>query len=356
MDVFLMPFFLGNQYLDSLREHLESTGVSVATDERSRPFRLFLVDLIGKRPDVLHLHWSHPYFLFGSKKRLYDIPLSKQFCRLAAIVFLFQVWVAGLFIDRIVWTVHNKCNHERRYESLDRWVTERLLGMVDAVQLWDDRTESEFREYVESGLPSVHNIPHGNYCEIYETVPEWDARERLNLPQDERVYLYFGMIRPYKNVLGLLDAFKEIEEAHLVVAGNPKDDELEAEIRTCGSHIRNLDLFLEYIPDSEVPLYFSAADIAVLPYNHVFNSGSALLAMSLGTPVVAPPLGSIPTVLPEGNILYDHLEVGLAEAMSKSEAELREVGARNERVACEEHDWDSITKDILEMYHGGQGS
>lgn len=352
MRVLHVPAFDGNHYQRKLFESLESIGVDVTCGQFAVPLAPFVHRILMSDIDILHVHWTHPFFLFGSKTSLYKTPFSRTFCRIAAVVFLIQVWLATQLCDRVVWTVHNKCNHERRYESLDKWVSERLVSIVDAVQVWDERTERELATYLDGALPETYRIPHGNYCGVYETVPKDEARTKLDIPRDERVFLYFGMIRPYKDVPGLINAFDTVEEGTLVVAGNPKDESMANRIRELAAERDSVRLELDYIPDEEVPLFFGASDFVVLPYKHVFNSGSVLLAMSLGRPVIAPEIGAIPSLLPEENVVYDDLKAGLRTAANFSTQQARQVGQRNLRKARTDHDWQDVAEKTERMYSG----
>lgn len=356
MRVLHAPVFDGNHYQRRLFESLESISVDVTGSQLAVPLAPFVHRLLLSDIDVLHVHWTHPYFLFGSKTSLYKIPFSRSFCKVAAVVFVLQVWLATKLCNRVVWTVHNKCNHERRYESIDKWVSERLVNIVDAVQVWDERTEQELASYLDGELPETYRIPHGNYCDVYEMVPRDEARAELDLPQEERIFLYFGMIRSYKDVPGLIKAYDAVEGATLVVAGNSKDESMANQIRELAAERDSVSLELDYIPDEKVPLFFGASDFVILPYKHVFNSGSVLLAMSLGRPVVAPELGAIPSLLPEGNVVYKDLETGLQRAADLSTSESRTVGLRNRRKALSDHDWQDVAERTEQMYSGRNSS
>ncbi|MFC7203573.1 glycosyltransferase family 4 protein [Haloferax namakaokahaiae] len=354
MKVLHAPFFEGNQFQELLEESLERAGVDVLRETGCRPFSLFAHQLILDDIDVLHLHWTHPYFLFGSEEWAYRLPLSRQICALAALWFLFQVWISTLVCDRTVWTVHNKCNHERRYKALDLRVSQKLVSLVDKVQVWDPLTHSEFLTYVGTEPNEVSEIPHGNYLPRYEgtnTPTKEAAKEALGLHHTERVYLYFGVIRPYKQVTALIQSFQAIEsKATLVIAGNPMNSDLTARIEEFSRGSENIQTTLEYIPDDTVPVFFAAADAVVLPYEHIFNSGSVLLAMTFGRTFVAPRMGSIPSVDPGGNVLYDDLIRGLEQIDQMDEEQLSRVGDANLVAAREKHDWDTIAAEYIELY------
>lgn len=355
MRVLIAPFFQGNQYLRLLAAHLEDDEVEVERSTGARPLALPIVDVLRTDADVFHLHWTHPYFLFGSYEWLYRVPFVKYACWAFATFFVTQVYLATHLTEGVVWTVHNKCNHERRYETMDRWVSRRVFRLSDVVQVWDENTRDELVEYLDVPDEKIVQIPHGNYLPLYpeETWPTVrDARDALGLQDGTRVFLYFGMIRPYKRVPSLIESFVRLDpsDAVLVIAGRSKHPRLSARIHRLAAGHDSVKTDLRYIPDEEVPTYFRAADVAVFPYEDIFSSGSVLLAMSLGTPFVAPAFGAIPNIAPEGNVLYRSLDVGLAEACGLEPERLQSVGSKNLRAARAEHNWSAIGERTRSMY------
>lgn len=94
------------------------------------------------------------------------------------------------------------------------------------------------------------------------------ARKKLDVPADRKTALFFGFIRDYKGLDILIDAFKELDDSyHLLVAGEVYGDfkKYEEQISRLGLAGRIL-LHVKYIPETEIPLYFSASDVCVLPY------------------------------------------------------------------------------------------
>ncbi|AKH98002.1 glycosyltransferase family 4 protein [Halanaeroarchaeum sulfurireducens] len=348
MRVFHAPVFEANAFQELLFDALQERGVETTVERQAMPFTPFAHRL--RDADALHLHWLHPYFLFGSIEWVYWLPFSWLICWLAALVFVGQVALAERHVH-VVWTAHNLVNHERRYERIDRWVTGQVVRRADAVQVWDDRTRTELCDRFDVEKEKVVAIPHGNYCERYEAEDRTMARKELDLQDDERVYLTFGVIRPYKGVADLVRAFEGVD-GRLIVAGNPKYGKLERELKTLTAGRDDVRLDLGYVPDESVPTYFAAADLAVFPYRDIYNSGSVILAMSLGRPVVAPSKGSIPSVLPSGNVVYEDLPAGLRRADAKTDSELRAVGERNRETARIDHAWNDIAQRIEGLYRG----
>lgn len=359
LKVLLAPYFKGNQYLGMLDSHLHEHNIETVHESHSHPLWPFALTVLRGRIDVLHLHWTHPYFLLGDHSDFEQSSFSGLASSLFALVFVVQLWLCSLFGVRVVWTVHNRSNHERSHETIDRWVSRRIVNIADAVQVWDKRTEEELETYLDITLENTVRIQHGNYDPLYEPINEdrKTLRRSFDLDPDKRTLLYFGRIRPYKQVPELLHTWCNLEpsDAQLIIAGNSKDEEATQIIESLAAGRDDVMLDIRYIPDEELPRFFGACDVAVFPYRHIFNSGSVLLAMTFGRPFVAPRLGAIPTVDPGGNILYDpddRLESALERAIYASRSELNEVGNKNRSIALNYYDWNDLTVDLISVYRG----
>ncbi len=140
-------------------------------------------------------------------------------------------------------------------------------------------------------------VPHGSFRSVYPNdTTRAEARARLGLDPDRPVILHFGLVRPYKSVPELVDAFRALghPEAQLLVAGKVWDEALEAEIRDRARGVAGIDLRFGWIPFEETQLHFNACDLVVLPYRRILNSGAALLALGFDRPVLVPGTGAMP--------------------------------------------------------------
>jgi glycosyltransferase involved in cell wall biosynthesis len=160
---------------------------------------------------------------------------------------------------------------------------------------------------VPAGKISV--IPFG----INSTVPDTaltpaEARRRLGIAASERVLLFFGNIARYKGLQHLVEAMpallEQVPAARLIIAGRPKGEEaywagIETRISELGFDERVLKR-IEYVPDEETEVYFKAADLLVLPYTHVFQSGVLFLGYNFGLPAVATDVGALREEIVEG--------------------------------------------------------
>lgn len=123
-----------------------------------------------------------------------------------------------------------------------------------------------------------------------------EARLRLGIAQSARVVGFFGSVERYKGITELMEAFWALEDprAILCVAGKSYLSPQERKhIEHIASHDRRVLLQLNYVPDAEVACYIRAADLVVLPFREILNSGSAVLALSLDRPVLVPAKGAM---------------------------------------------------------------
>jgi glycosyltransferase involved in cell wall biosynthesis len=137
-------------------------------------------------------------------------------------------------------------------------------------------------------------IPHPSYQGVYPAeLSRHDARAAFGLADDERAVLFFGQMRPYKGLSALFEAVEAAGSGSatpplvLLLAGRTADAdlavidaELPAGVRTVRHH--------SHVDDADVQRWFRAADVAVLPYRRVLNSGTLHLAATFGVPVILP--------------------------------------------------------------------
>ncbi len=201
-------------------------------------------------------------------------------------------------------------------------------------------------------------IPHGEYgfFERGGDVQDRDtARRSLGLEPQDEVALFFGYIREYKGLDVLLEAWPKVMDARpgarLLVAGDPvrldpvRREELEAWATRLGVVHR-----FDYIPFSDVTRYFRAADVLVMPYRHISQSGVLFLALSLGVPVVATRVGGLPELLRDGDsalLVPPESPAALAEALIRllGDSELqRAPRPQSGRRVADQHSWPSIAE------------
>jgi beta-1,4-mannosyltransferase len=273
--VLVWPIDPGNPYTVALHSDM---GQNV-TVEAYAPQRL------TRRYDIWHIHWPESLLNIRSRAK----------CAIKLAVFLSMIDSVRLRGGRIVWTLHNLKAHDALHPALEAWFYRRFLTRVDGI-ISLSRTGLEMARdkfpHLRS-LPAVV-IPHGHYRGQYPPCRE-DARVALNVSAGAKVILFFGEVRDYKNVEALVRAFRGVEAdgAMLVVAGRPKSAALAESIVRAAEGDSRVRLQLKFIPDEDVARYFEAADLVVLPYRAILNSGAALLALSFHRPVLVPDMGAM---------------------------------------------------------------
>jgi len=215
---------------------------------------------------------------------------------------------------KVAFTAHNVNGAKRdRKDSLINRATLRIqYRLCDHIFVHTQKMKSELcHDFgVAAEAVTVLRYPINNAVPSTNLTP-FDAKRYLGLKEDEKAILYFGKIRPYKGIEYLLDAFRLIaadphSNYRLIVAGEPKKGSEE--------YLHGIERFVEsslirervmmktqFIPDEEMELYFKAADVLVLPYKEIFQSGVLFLSYGFGLPVIATDVGSFREDIVEGS-------------------------------------------------------
>ena len=365
MQVLYLPGYgNGNPYQRQLQSALAERNVEAIIPDGFSPISVFgmfsVLPILGTfrqygRPDVLHLHWVHPFIVPHERSRWASVPLAFQF--------LLELLVVNALGVRIVWTVHNLRDHERRADGVDMAVRHVLGRLVDSIVVHGESvvdTVVDAYRLPTGAVEKVAVIEHGHYLDTYQNeVSPQTAREFLNVGDDETVFLYFGRIRPYKNVPELVRTFKQLDDdsLRLVIVGHADDDALGGEIRRLARDDDRIELVFEFVPNGDIQLYMNAADTVVLPFSEILTSGSTILAMSFGRSVVVPDIGCVgeltdhdPT---QRSLTYDPDDPdGLRRAMERTlTVDVEAVGDAN-RTRAEELDWASVAVRTAAVYRG----
>lgn len=349
MRVLMMPDFRrDNPYQQLLAQGLETLGVEVAFPtgyRRGLPLRR-ACRTGGAKFDLLHLHWLSPYIKGSSL-------LKQSGYYLKTVADTLAVQAGG---TRIVWTVHNGVSHEAKHPSLERLAFKRLYRQADGLIVHDEPARSFLAQTYGIGPERSSVIPHGHFRDVYgPALDKPEARRALGLPESGHVYLNFGMQRPYKGVEHLLEVWKRGWTSSgdtLVIAGKPHTPSYGDQLGRLAGSLAGVRLDLTFIPDEKLPLYFSAADVVVLPFNKILTSGSTTLAVSYAKPVIAPRTGGIPDVVGAADeLLYDPDDAqGLEAAMLRSKTTDLNALASRAAAACGRLDWLPIAEATLQTY------
>jgi len=267
------PAGLENPYITMLTGELEKCGDQIT---------YFSSRALLKRHDVVHVHW--PEYLVRWRR------LSLTLLDIVKIIVLLRV--ARMRGSALVWSGHNLEPHEMQRPRLWGLYCRLFVSQVDLlISTGPGATEMLKRRYPRLTGVAATVVPHGHYRGVYPVSRHAEGlRERLGLDGKRPVLLAFGQIRSYKNVPAIVRAWRQRSElgAQLVVAGKPSNPALGAEIRREVAGCADVHLLFGFVADDDVSALLDLSDVVLAPYlpRSALNSGAAILALSLGKPVV----------------------------------------------------------------------
>jgi len=233
--------------------------------------------------DVIHIHWPEVYLSS-------NYFIKAFFGSLLLIASFLYAKICG---KKIVWTVHNLKPHKILYPKLNSFFWWSFYNIVDGVVSLSKSNELQFQDTtVQSRKWKKKVVYHGLYTEIYENqVDRVTARSKLLIDKSANVFLFLGLVRPYKNIETLINIFNADDMSTnniLLIAGNFESNAYYQTILKLVNNNPQIIVHNKFIDDSELQTYYNAADITVLPFKNIFNSGSALLSISFNKKVLVP--------------------------------------------------------------------
>jgi beta-1,4-mannosyltransferase len=340
------PTLAANKYIDCLWSSLRPHGVEIAALNLNQPFCLFKA--AHTSGGVVHLHWLDALWRYEPKKKVES--LRWLFSHLRKLLFLKSRKY------QFVWTVHNSISHECASPFIEKSFRWFIAKLCDDIVVMSEFSRSELAQ-LYGRTKQVHVIPHGNYIGVYSNqISRTEARCRLGIDPNQAVLLHLGMIRRYKGIDHLIAAVNQLKDPNIVllIAGSPSPANLVTKIEQAAQQDSRIVLRLEFVPDEDVQLYMNACDWVVLPYQKMLNSGSILLALSFGRPVIVPQLGAIPELINDGEhgYCYAHnqdLVTGLTRALSTPCGQWEQMCVQSHHLA-QQYDWSKIGSQIYQIY------
>jgi glycosyltransferase involved in cell wall biosynthesis len=247
---------------------------------------------------VLHFHWR-PDMSYAPSLAKVDMPEPRKRLQATAELgrFVVRLACARLLGYRIVWTVHEV--PPARHERIDR-AGQALLARASCAVLAHDRAVAD-RLREELGRPlRIEIVPHGTFKGVYPANrPPEAVRGELGIPADAFVFLCFGQLRGDKEIPLLLEAFvaADIPDAYLVIAGVIHHWQAGNRVELAAQRHDRIRPLLERVPAEDVGDLFGMADAFVLARSQIWTSGSLILSLSLGLPVVAARLAPVVELL-----------------------------------------------------------
>ncbi|MDM9631142.1 glycosyltransferase [Robiginitalea aurantiaca] len=313
-----------NPYQFLMMQGLRLAGYNVKHGVSGKFFGL-LKTTLKYRPDYLHLDWLHSYYL---RRETWMTWVQFPF-------FVLQIYIiTNIFRIKLVWTLHNIFPHESPIHGPYKWARRYFAANCQWIRVFDNSTIPRASRALNVPKDKFRVVPEGSYVDYYpNNVTQDEARHQLNLPLDKRIFLYLGLIKPYKGVLKLLEAFREscLTNTILVIAGKSLDSQYFKLIQKSSEKSCVL-IKEEFVSDHDLQYYFNASDIVALPFNKIENSGSAILAMGFSKPIIAPRKGVLASRLSQQKqLLFEEGELTkiFYESSLLNCDQLKKIGEKN---------------------------
>lgn len=293
---------------------------------------------------ILHLHWDDR--LFGRSRD----PAAEAATLAAARASITGFQARG---GRVIWTVHNREPH--KITDLKAFETGRqmIVDLADAIHVHAPHARDHIVSAYGADPAKLHILPHPSYLAAYEP-----AETTLNRPFPEasvRQFLFFGMFRGQKGVHRIRDVAGKLTKRqvpyHLKMYGKAFGSQARM-LRILGSN-PNIDLRTDRIPDTEIPQIFASSQVFLAPYDSLFTSGSIMLALTFGLPVIGPDLRELRETTPEAchPLFYDPAAPrGLIRAMRRY-IEMDDTDLATLRQACLDFAQDRTPHKISDQFY-----
>lgn len=254
----------------------------------------------------------------------------------------------------LVMTAHDVLPREPRPGQVEAQA--KLYSHADAVVVHTEHGKG--RLINEVGLPEskIEVIPHGPFTHISE------IEDRLPLPHElegpgahgeKPVVLFFGLLRPYKGLDVLLDAWDGVEDAELWIVGRPRMD--TERLRNHAAELEGVKFLTRWVEEREIPSIFNAATACVLPYREIDQSGVLATALAFETPLVTSQAGGLSEAADRGAAIsvpvgdVESLHDALVMVMGDTERQQRLSAAAHE-LAHGEWSWQGVARKHMALY------
>ena len=255
---------------------------------------------------------------------------------------------------KIITILDNVIPHEHRIG--DKPFTKYFLKPIDAFISMSKSVEQDLKLF-DTKKPRDFN-PHPLFDNFGEILPKQIAKEKLKLDNNTNYILFFGIIRDYKGLDLLLEAFKQFDykkyNVKLLVAGEYYANEEKYQQLIKDLQIeKEVIIVNQFINDSDVKTYFCASDLIAQPYKNATQSGVTQIAYHFEIPILVTKVGGLPEMVPHNKVGYvtpvnaNEIANALTDFYTnKRESEFK----ANLKIEKQNYLWDKLTAKIIALY------
>lgn len=251
---------------------------------------------------------------------------------------------------KIYWVFHNRVPHdciEPQHIKNMSW----LADFCDYIILLSDASRKYLPHYRRNKKKGIL-VPHINYIDTYPKCNNRDIRKEYNISEEKVIFSFLGLLRPYKNIDLIINAFQELNfpNAILLIAGKTQGNKFGSNLLEMKENNEKIILDLGYVSNGEMEAYLRASDVLVLPYDKTsgMNSGAMIMSFSYGRTVIVPQIAMAEDIIDKDiAFIYDYstkeenyeaLKAEMAKAYNAGREKLMEMGNK--------------AKDHMEKYNG----
>lgn len=332
--ILFSPNYAGNSYQNNLYSEQKEFGYEAIPVERlSLDEQLAAFTLTDQ--SVFHQHWLKELYWRATDLTTGITEIDRHIGILKAI---------RCFGIPVVWTLHNLIDHDASelQTELCIYAIQKIAEVSDAILLHTERAGSQLSEICGKDLSKKYKLlPHPLYDDLLEKVtPQIPIEINVQSLANRRLLVAAGMIRPYKGIPELIDAFSKLtnknadHNLHLVIAGHCSDQLVRQKLDKLPTAIRDMISFVpRKLTDAELVGLMNLASVCVTPYRKVLTSGSFYLTTTFRKPTIAPRIGMFAEIMRnnETGFIYDGSVYALASTLAYvsqlSDKELSDVGS-----------------------------
>ncbi|MCD8194089.1 MAG: glycosyltransferase [Tannerellaceae bacterium] len=249
---------------------------------------------------------------------------------------------------KVITLIHNAIPHEPRF--FDKPMAALLFRQSDGFIVMSENVKNDLQQL----KPGANYLlsPHPLYDHFGQKLPQAEACKQLGISAEKKTLLFFGLIRDYKGLDLLIEAFSRLDDTYqLIIAGEcyGSFDKYQQQIDALPDSSRVV-LHNRYVQDNELPLLFSASDVLVLPYRSATQSGVVSVAYHFDVPMIGTPVGDFRQTIADtgtGMVTTAISAEALLEGITNffdSDRQLFLQNIQKEKAALS---WDTFTKKLL---------
>jgi len=280
------------------------------------------------------------------------------------LVYSFLLPIIKIRGKKIVITVHNITPHvlKKYVIFVDRIFNKIIFSFANQFIVHNLRNKKRLMELYSIPENQISIITHGILkFDNFQLISKKQARKYLDLPQDKKIILFFGYLWPYKGLDDIIEAMPliidKVDNAFLLIAGRSFNSWNRYEKLIKKYNLSEyIVIKLEFIPDSEVSYYFSAADISIFPYKPPFDThgGATALALPFHKPILVTDIGGLPEFVCDERAISPPNDAKLLSqnvVRVLTDESLYKKLSQDSVILSQELTWDKIAEKTVKVYN-----